>query len=128
MHALRFRVEDGPLEMVPGIAHGADRVVVEVRGTMALEDSTRPQVRYARESVGVQTSEALAKALELARRVEELLEETRADAPSLPPGALMSNGAEESRAHATRMARAMAASLVDELESLVRPSRHSGVA
>jgi hypothetical protein len=91
---------------------------------MALEDSTRPHVRYARETVAAQTDETLTKALELARTVEELLEETRSIAPSLAPGAVPAGaGADEARAHAMRMARAMAASLVDELENLVRPPR-----
>ena len=65
-------------------------------------------------------AETLAKALDLAHRLEELLEDTRSVA-SVAPAA-----AEDPRTHSTRMARAMAASLVDELEALVRPSRRTG--
>jgi hypothetical protein len=60
---------------------------------MALEG---PQLRYARvDEVTSKTDEKLARALRLAQMVEEMLDETP-------------------------MARAMAASLVDELETLVR--------
>lgn len=56
------------------------------------------------------------RALRLAREVEELLEDTSSvvggyDAPS--------------GTHSTRIARAMAASLVDELEALVRGARRA---
>lgn len=76
---------------------------------MALEG---PQVVYARVD-DVLPEETLKKALELARKIEELLEDTRSTA-TVP--------ASVHAAHSTRMARAMAASLVDELEALVRPS------
>ncbi|WP_336145561.1 hypothetical protein, partial [Klebsiella pneumoniae] len=58
------------------------------------------------------------KVLDLARQIEELLEDTRSVAAAAP--------AEDARTHSTRMARAMAASLVDELDALVRPSRKTG--
>ena len=67
----------------------------------------------------VQAEETLHKALELARQLEELLEDTRSTA-GVP------SAAEDPRAHSTRMARAFAASLVDELAALVRPVRHTG--
>ncbi len=91
---------------------------------MALEDSTDlsgPKLRYSRLDDAHAPEAALVKALELARKVEELLEDTRSvvgrvdDAPA-------------GSAHSTRMARAMAASLVDELEVLVRPARTTSVA
>lgn len=71
-----------------------------------------PLLRYARIE-GEGTEDSLAKALELAREIEDLLEDTR----SLP-GALP-----DERASSTRMARAMSLSLVDELEALVRGGR-----
>lgn len=90
---------------------------------MALGDSNsdthlRPQLRYARVDSDGLGQDSLVKALELARKVEELLEDTRsvADVP-LP---------HDPSTHSTRMARAMAASLVDELEALVRPARKTG--
>jgi len=97
---------------------------------MALEDSrdlSGPQLRYARLD-DVPAADTLARALELARKIEELLEDTRsvdgtADARRAPSPLHGS-----SSTHSTRMARAMAASLVDELEVLVRPPRRSGVA
>lgn len=59
----------------------------------------------------------MTRALELARELESLLEETASMAPASlregPPSSPTS----------TRMARAMAAGLVDELEALVRGSR-----
>jgi hypothetical protein len=64
---------------------------------------------YTDERLAAQT-----RALELARQIEELLEDTRSVA-----GPEVS----DDRTHSTRMARAMAASLVDELEALVVPSR-----
>lgn len=87
---------------------------------MSLGDSrdlSGPQLRYSRLD-DVPTEDVLVKALELARRVEELLEETRSSAVL----------AADPCAHSTRMARAMAASLVDELQVLVRPARTTGVA
>lgn len=94
---------------------------------MALSGPQRPHLVYTTELSGsgraTRTSrtdqeieaEALAKALELARQIEELLEDTRS---------IASLGvAEDPRTHSTRMARAMAASLVDELDALVRPAR-----
>jgi hypothetical protein len=83
---------------------------------MALEG---PQVRYSRIE-GTETDrreDGVAKALRLAREVEDLLDE----APSVAAGS-------EHATTSTRMARAMAASLVDELEALVRGSRKSSVA
>lgn len=82
-----------------------------------------PQLRYARvvedEAVKqVRIEDTLQKALELARELEELLEDTRSTAAP--------EAAEDPRAHSTRMARAFAASLVDELAALVRPARHTG--
>jgi hypothetical protein len=85
---------------------------------MALEGpqlaKSNPQARV-EDAVGEDT---LKKALDLARKVEELLEDTRSTAAGIP--------AADARTHSTRMARAMAASLVDELEALVRPARHTG--
>ena len=72
-----------------------------------------PQLVYARK----EDEPALARALELAREVEELLEGASSTAIIRDPGA-----------HSTRIVRAMAASLVDELEALVRGTRRSGVA
>jgi hypothetical protein len=77
-----------------------------------------PQLRYARgaEKNALEALEegALARALRLAREVEELLDE----APSTPGPS----------AHSTRIAHAMAASLIDELEALVRGAKKSGAA
>lgn len=75
-----------------------------------------PQIRYAR----VDDSEDMkvTRALELSRQIELLLE-------SIPES---TTGAGLARAQSTRMARAMAASLVDELEGLVRGRHRSGVA
>ena len=89
---------------------------------MALEGS-RPQLRYARVEDASHTSSVpaeatLARALELAREIEELLEDTRSVYPSAPVS--------DASTHSTRMARAMAASLVDELEVLVRPVSKTG--
>ena len=91
-------------------------------------DLSGPQLRYARvvEPVGQDSSpplaeESLAKALDLARKVEELLEDTRSRVGSMPDIDVSSSGS----THSTRMARAMAASLVDELEVLCRPARSS---
>jgi len=69
-----------------------------------------PQVRYARVD-DARADDTLKRALELARQIEALLEETRSVAtPAL--------GLE--RATSTRMARAIAASLVDELDAITR--------
>ena len=81
---------------------------------MALEG---PQVRYSRVEGTERREDGVARALRLARQVEELLEE----APSVAAGS-------EQATTSTRMARAMAASLVDELEALVRGSRKTSVA
>jgi hypothetical protein len=83
-------------------------------------DLSGPHLRYARlgEDPHVSAEDTLRTALELARQIEELLEDTRSVVGSV----------EDPRAHSTRMARAMAASLVDELEVLARPARKSGVA
>jgi hypothetical protein len=88
---------------------------------MSLEGPRFPQLQYTRAEVDSPKSPAddtLQKALDLARQLEELLEETRSvGVPST---------VEDARAHSTRMARAFAASLVDELAALVRPVRHTG--
>jgi hypothetical protein len=81
---------------------------------MALEG---PKVVYARK----EDESALARALRLAREVEELLE--IASSTALGRDAL--NGAHST--HSTRIVRAMAASLVDELEGMVRGARKSDV-
>lgn len=105
---------------------------------MSLE--SRPQLRYARidndpasESVHAHahsssgadpSADTMVKALELARQLEELLEDTR----SVALVGQGPRGVDEARSHSTRMARAMAASLVDELAAIVRPAPKSGVA
>lgn len=81
---------------------------------MALEG---PHLVYARVE-DLLAQDTMKRALELARKVEELLEETRGAAAGAP--------ASDSSRHSTRMARAMAASLVDELEAIVRPTRNVG--
>jgi hypothetical protein len=81
---------------------------------MALEG---PSLRYVRAEDNVDTSSAHSRALRLAREIEALLEEA-------PP----SEGADSRAAHSTRMARAMAAGLVDELSALVRTARKTGTA
>lgn len=73
---------------------------------MALEG---PQLVYDRR----EDEPALARALRLAREVEELLEDA-----SVVSGRDGMQGA-----HSTRIVRAMAASLVDELEATVRDSQ-----
>lgn len=85
-----------------------------------------PQVRYARvegkleaQVQQAESEDTLRQALDLARKLEELLEDTRSLAGPLA-------AVEDARTHSTRMARAMAASLVDELAALVRPSRQTG--
>ncbi|MBX3185602.1 MAG: hypothetical protein KF819_01250 [Labilithrix sp.] len=80
---------------------------------MALEG---PQLRYGRVDDAL-TEDTVARALRLAREIEELLEDTRSVVGPLPV---------EPRAHSTRMARAVAASLVDELEVLVRGTTKTG--
>jgi hypothetical protein len=80
-----------------------------------------PQVRYARVEdleAHARAEDTLRRALDLARNVEELLEDTRSVATPAP--------VDDARTHSTRMARAMAASLVDELDALVRPYRKTG--
>ncbi len=81
---------------------------------MALEG---PQIHFVRTE---DRDGRLAEALELARRLDELLEE----AHSVPPPSRQGPGASASASASTRMARAMAAGLVDELEALVRGSRN----
>lgn len=70
-----------------------------------------PSLRYARED---DREDDHARALRLARQIEELLEAT--------PSQVVPNGA-----HGTRMARALAASLVDELEGIVRGTKRANV-
>jgi hypothetical protein len=88
-----------------------------------------PQLHYARVEDGLSTqieaADTLKKALELARELEELLEDTRSSV-GVVGGSSGPRGPEDARAHSTRMARAFAASLVDELAALVRPVRHTG--
>ena len=80
---------------------------------MALE---APELVYAR----MDEEPTLARALRLAREIEAILE----DAPSVALGnATTTNGA-----HSTRIARAVAASLVDELHALLRGTRKNGAA
>jgi hypothetical protein len=97
---------------------------------MALSGPQRPHLVYTHPSAsgagagraGEEVeAETLTRALELARQIEELLEDTRSVVSAGVPAP-----AEDPRAHSTRMARAMAASLVDELDALVRPSRRTG--
>jgi hypothetical protein len=93
--------------------------------SLSLPPLSRPVAQaVARVVDDVSAEELLDKALQLALQVEEVLEDTRsvrADAGDADPHAA-------SRAHSTRMARAMAASLVDELQVLARPSRNRGCA
>ena len=77
---------------------------------MALEG---PRLIYTRKEDD--PGDVLTRALRLAREVEELLEETSSTAA----------GRDVRGAHATRIVRAMAASLVDELEAIVRGTRKS---
>ncbi len=85
---------------------------------MAQSGPQRPHLVYAQPRAGELQPDTLAEALELARKIEELLEDTRSVATLAP--------VDDARTHSIRMARAMAASLVDELEVLVRPSRRTG--
>ena len=80
---------------------------------MALEG---PRLFYSLNTDIGEDEPALARALRLAREVEELLEETS----SVAPGYDSASGA-----HSTRIVRAMAASLVDELQAIVRGSRRT---
>lgn len=75
---------------------------------MALEG---PRLVYTRKEED--SADVLTRALNLARQLEEMLSETRSTAP----------GREIGGAHSTRIVRAMAASLVDELDALVRGTR-----
>jgi hypothetical protein len=89
---------------------------------MAQSGPQRPHLVYTHAHAQPRADElptdTLAQALELARKIEELLEDTRSVATLAPVS--------DARTHSTRMARAMAASLVDELDALVRPSRRTG--
>lgn len=81
---------------------------------MALEG---PQLVYARATDDVEsagTEDTLSRALRLAREIEELLGEV----PSTPAVSETLRSA-----HSTRIARAMAASLIDELEAVVGVAR-----
>lgn len=92
---------------------------------MALEG---PQVRYARVD-DVQMEDTLAKALELAREIEDLLEDTRSLAGTTRgPFVSAEDGGQGERNSSTRMARAIAASLVDELEGVTRGSQKTRAA
>lgn len=75
---------------------------------MALEG---PRSLYTRPTTETPDETPLARALRLAREVEELLEETS------------SSSAPDHSAHSTRIARALAASLVDELKNLDHADR-----
>ncbi len=77
---------------------------------MALEG---PRVVYTRKDD--ETADVLSRALSVARELESLLEKTAGQARDFRG------------ANATRIVRAMAASLVEELESLVRVPRENGV-
>jgi hypothetical protein len=79
---------------------------------MALEG---PRLIYTRKEE-TESGEVLTRALQLARELEELLEETASG-----------SGRDLRGAHSTRIVRAMAASLVDELEAFVRGTRKSGM-
>ncbi len=78
---------------------------------MALEG---PRIVYTRKEDD--TADVLSRALSVARELESLLEKTATGAAALRMG------------NSTRIVRAMAASMIDELEALVRGVRkHSGV-
>ncbi len=97
---------------------------------MAVGDSRDvggPQLRYSRPD-DAPSPDRLTEALDLARRVEELLEDTRSISGSVSVSGSGLGDRLEASTHSTRMARAMAASLVDELEVLARPPRSSSVA
>lgn len=74
-----------------------------------------PQLAYARK----EDEPALVRALQLARELEGLLEQ----ASSATANREVSRGA-----HSTRIVRAMAAGIVDELEVLVRGEKRSSIA
>ena len=78
---------------------------------MALEG---PRLIYTRNSDD--SEDKIRRALRLAREVEDLLEETSS-----------SPTPDVNSARSTRIVRAMAASLVDELEAIVRGSRKSAL-
>jgi hypothetical protein len=92
---------------------------------MALEGpqlvSTSPQTRVD----DALAEDTLRRALDLARQLEELLAETRSSSGAIAVGEPSPSSRPHPGAHSTRMARAMAAGLVDELEALVRPARHA---
>ena len=90
---------------------------VEGADRMALEG---PKVSYVRK----EDEPALSRALRLAREVEELLE----DASITQMKTSSVTDTRDEGAHSTRIVRAMAASLVDELEAMDRGTRKSGVA
>lgn len=73
-----------------------------------------PRLSYVRAEEKSGGEEAVERALELAREIEALLEDTRSVAAP----------AVDERTHSTRMARAIAASLVDELGVLARDGQH----
>jgi hypothetical protein len=79
---------------------------------MALEG---PRLIYTRKEED-DSGDVLPRALGLARQLEDLLDETS-------PG----SGRDYRGAQTTRIVRAMAASLVDELEAIVRGNRKSGL-
>jgi hypothetical protein len=79
---------------------------------MALEG---PRLIYTRS--GDETTDKLHRALRLAREVEELLEDTSS-----------TKNPDMGGVQSTRIVRAMAASLVDELEAFVRGARKSRLA
>ena len=79
---------------------------------MALEG---PRLIYTRKDED-DSGEVLTRALRLARELEELLEETSTG-----------TGRDLRGAHSTRIVRAMAASLVDELEAITRGARASSM-
>ncbi len=83
-----------------------------------------PVLRYARAEDGAVPEDKLTRALRLAREIEELLEDTR----SIVPAALTAEAQPQLRGTSSRMARAVAASLVDELEGLVRSTQKAGAA
>jgi hypothetical protein len=79
---------------------------------MALEG---PRLVYTRKEED-DSGDVLTRALQMARQLEDLLEETSAG-----------SGRDLRGASATRIVRAMAASLVDELEAITRGTRKSGL-
>ena len=79
---------------------------------MALEG---PRLIYTRNTD--ESEDKLRRALRLAREVEDLLEETSSSKAPDPSNS----------ARSTRIVRAMAASLADELDAIVRGSRKSAI-